>query len=320
MPNDWATQFTQEALAKVDAFIATHSGYTRQGVEQPAQGATNRVVFARRGDGPVVFKVFCNAERKERECFAFNHWQETGLVPELIWDADPRMIVTSYVPGDFLPAAREVDGEVAWRKACRETGRAIGSLTRVPLSAADRATFESRFYEGLGSLEAYLARIIELGRSIQARDPDFSDGFWRESLDFIETQLDGILSQPPVLYHQDPGNLHVRQGRFMGFFDLEMCRVGCTAMQLASSLGMLGGEKAGWDPFREGWEAATNARLGPGDRRTAAAAQHLLQWREISRYLSYDGTPGTGYAWASPADPVRYRRAIKAAETMLGTE
>ncbi len=69
MADDWATQFTEEALAKVDGFIAAHPEYTRRGVEQPGQGATNRVIFARRGGELVVLKVFCEAERKERECF-----------------------------------------------------------------------------------------------------------------------------------------------------------------------------------------------------------------------------------------------------------
>jgi hypothetical protein len=318
MPKDWAVQFTEEALAKVDGFIAEHPGYTRRGVRQPGQGATNRVVFARRGHELVVFKVFCEAERKGRECFALRHWRETGLVPEMIWDADPTMIVMSYVPGVYLREAREIDGDPAWRADCREVGKAIGSLTRVPLSAADRAAFESRFYEETPTLEAYLERILELGRSINARDPDFRDGFWRESLEFITAELPGILSQPRVLYHQDVGNLHVRQGRFMGFYDLEMCRVGCAAMQLASSFGMLDGDEAGWEPFCEGWEAATGSPLGPEDRSAAAAAAHLLGWREISRYLSYDGTPGSGYAWASPADPVVYRKSIEAMESMIG--
>jgi len=119
MPDDWPRRFTREALAKVDAYIAAHPGYTRQGVEQPKQGATNRVIYARRDHELVVFKVFCEVERKERECFALRHWQETGLVPELIWDADPRMIVTSHLPGVSLPAAREAYGEMAWREISR---------------------------------------------------------------------------------------------------------------------------------------------------------------------------------------------------------
>lgn len=315
--DDWPTRFTGEALAKVDAYIAAHPGYTRQGVEQPAQGATNRVVFARREGEPVVFKVFCEVERKERECFALRHWQETGLVPELICDADPRMIVTSYLPGVSLPAAREAYGEAVWRQACRSVGQSVGSLVRVPLGSAERADFESRFYDGLGTLGAYLGRIHDLAHSIHRRDSNFNGRFWRESLDLIEDQLSSILAQPRGLYHQDAGNLHVARGRFVGFFDLEMCRVGGAAMQLASSLGMLQGRREGWVRFRTGWEEASGALLGCGDRMAALAASHLLHWREISRYLSYDGTPGSGYAWASPADPVAYRRSMEAVEKLL---
>lgn len=317
MADDRSSQFAAEALAKVDAFIAEHPECTRHGVKQPPQGATNQVVFARRGSDLVVFKVFCSAERKQRECFGLLHWRETGLVPELVCDAGPRMIVMSHVPGTSLAAARVADGEAVWPNACREAAKAIGLLTAVPMGASDRAAFESRFYDGLGSLEAYLGRILELGRSIHQRDPDFRDGFWRDSVGFVEGQVDAILSQPRVLYHQDVSNLHVQQGRFAGFYDLEMCRVGCAAMQLASSLSMLAEKRQGWEPFCEGWEAATNAPLARDDRRAAAACMHLLKWREISRYLSYDGSVGSGYDWASPADPTTYREAIEEAENML---
>jgi hypothetical protein len=88
-------------------------------------------------------------------------------------------------------------------------------------------------------------------------------------------------------------------------------------MQLASALGMLGGERAAWEPFREGWETATGQSLRPDDLNAATAANQLLQWREICRYLSYDGTPGTGYNWACPADPVRYRKGIEATASLL---
>ena len=319
MSSDRATPFSLEALAKVDGFMAEHGRLTRQGVEQPGQGTTNRVIFVRGQDGLVVFKVFCEAERKDRECFALRHWRATGLVPELIWDVDATMIAMSHVPGIWLATAREQEGQAAWGQACRETGQAVGSLTRVPLSAAGQADFESHFYEGSRSLESYLGRIIGLGRGVHARDGDFRDGFWQRSLDFVEAELDGILSQPRVLYHQDVGNLHVQRGRFMGFFDLEMCRVGCAAMQLGSSLDMLEGYPEGWGLFRDGWETATGGPLTPADCRAAAAARQLLGWREITRYLSYDGTPGTGYSWASPADPASYRNSFQAVENLLHT-
>jgi len=83
---------------------------------------------------------------------------------------------------------------------------------------------------------------------------------------------------------------------------------------------MLQGDKRAWERFRAGWKQATSARLGVAERNAAAAAfaaVHLLSWREISRYMSYDGTPGTGFVWASPADPVRYERTVREAKDML---
>ena len=66
--------FTQHALNEVDTYIVTHPDYTRQGVDQPGQGSTNRVIFAQKDDERVVFKVFCETERKQRACFALKHW------------------------------------------------------------------------------------------------------------------------------------------------------------------------------------------------------------------------------------------------------
>jgi aminoglycoside phosphotransferase len=308
------------ALSAVDAYIARHPGLTRQGVPQPGQGATNYVVFVRRDETLLVCKVFCEQERKERERFALLHWRRTGLVPALIADVEPAMLVTSYVPGEYLVDATRVEGAEAWRAACRDTGRAVGALARVPLSDADRDAFTARYYGGLGRLDAYLGRIVDLGHSVCARDPDYRDPFWRRNLAFVEDHLDGVYAQPRVLYHQDVSNLHVQGGRFRGFFDLEMCRVGGRAMQLAAAVSMFRGQEKGWDLFCAGWEEATGIALDQRERHAIAAAHHLLRWREITRYLSYDGTPGSGYAWASAADPAVYRRAMQDLERLLGVE
>ena len=39
-----------------------------------------------------------------------------------------------------------------------------------------------------------------------------------------------------------------------------------------------------------------------------------------TRYLSYDGTPGTGYPWADPANPTTYRRSIETVHKVIGIE
>src|SRR5205807_2467746 len=113
-----------------------------------------------------------------------------------IWDNDPRMIVMSHVPGYYLSQARKSDTEDEWREACRQTGCAIAALIRAPLSPQARADFDSRFYihSEQPTLKAYLCRILELGRSIHTRDPVFRDGYWKESLDFMASQLPAILN------------------------------------------------------------------------------------------------------------------------------
>lgn len=313
--------FTRNSLARIDAFIAQHPEYTRVGVDQPRQGATNRVVFGRRGDEPIVFKVFCEAERKQRECFAYRHWRETRLVPRLLADVEPDMIVTTRFPsGANLNWMRKTTDEAEWFKACSELGRAVASLMAVPMSAEAQKDFEARFYGEIGPLEAYLSRIVKLGRGVQSRDPGFRDDYWAESLDFVECQLPFIFAQPRSLYHQDPANHCFDGTRFTGFFDLEMCRVGGAAMQLSYCVGILGGSRKGWDHFCSGWEGVSGTALQAEDRKVIAAAVHLLGWRVITRYKSYDGTPGSGYTWAKPADPAHYRCVFDKTGEMLEVE
>jgi hypothetical protein len=304
------------SLARVDAFIAEHPEYSRKDVPACGQGSTNHVVRARRRDEDVIFKLFCEHERKERESYGLRHWRQTGLIAELLWDDASDMVVMSYVPGIWLVQSREQEGIDAWRAATRETGSAIARLTTIPLSASERSDFQSRFY-AKHSFEDYVRQIVRLGRSVQARDPDFRDVYWKQNLDFIEGQIGRMLKEPSVLYHQDCANFHVQGGRFMGFFDVEMCRVGCRSMQLGSALGLTQVGDGSWDLFRQGWESVAG-KLTPDDLACAAAGSHLLGWRVITRYLTYDGTPGTGASWASPANPHDTRKWIDGVNAMLG--
>jgi hypothetical protein len=303
----------QKAIARVDAFIAEHPGYTREGAPPPTQGHTNRIVFAHHRDQLVVFKICCEKERKERECFGLRHWHATGLVPDLIWDDDPYMLIMGHVPGMWLTTLRNREGETAWRSACVDTGRASAKLILVPLPVESRAEFESRFYNK-ETVADYLTKMLQLGRAINARDPDFTGKFWSDNLDFLESQIPVLLAQPAALYHQDIQG-YVLNGRFVQFFDVEMCRVGCAGMQLGSAFG--GIDEGYWPLFREGWEEASGHRLTEGELAAAAAFHTAMGWREISRYFTYDGTPGTGAAWASPADPLRYRSRVESVRRML---
>ncbi len=310
-------EFTKKAHAKFEAYRAQHPQYNLAD-EQPHQGATNRVLFAQYDDELTVFKIFCEAERKHRECFAYKHWQSTGLIPRLIDDEDPEMIVTTHIPGvQTLLALRETLDEDQWYEACHAFGVAVASLISVPLAADQQAAFESQFYGNLGSLEQYLGTIVELAQGVHKRDADFQDAYWSKSLNFIQSQLPTIYAQPRTLYHQDPGNHSFYAQRFSGFFDLEMCRVGGTAMQLAYCAVMFGASQTAWQHFVSGWESAIASELGAIDNQAIAAAVHLMCWRIITRYMSYDGTPGSGFAWADAADPDYFRKQIDDIEAMF---
>ena len=51
MPDEWAALFTEKALTKVDAFVATHPEYTRHGVKQPGPPNLTKLKPAQRRAG-----------------------------------------------------------------------------------------------------------------------------------------------------------------------------------------------------------------------------------------------------------------------------
>ena len=283
MPDERQRQFIA-AMAKVDAFIAEHAEYTREGLKQSVKGNTNQVVFAYRGDEPVVFKVFCTDERKERECFALRHWHTTGLVPDLIWDADPNMIIMSHVPGTFLGRGDVTDAEVV--AGCFETGKAFGTLANVPWSQADQAILDSPLCGAWAHFDEEFEVVMKRSRETHVKNPVFSNDFWKESLEFMDVQGDTLLSQPRFLCHQDAVHFHFESGHFMGFFDLEMCFVGGEAMQLGFILRSLDGvwrnSKKRWLSFRKGWETATHRTLNQADLQAAVAAHQWRCWDQIT--------------------------------------
>jgi len=304
----------QEGAAPLLGYLAAHPEWSLDGVSQPMQGATNLVVVAGRGADRVVLKLFRRSERYQRERLALMHWAGMGLVPRLLDEQSPRLLVMSYLPGDMLHVVRARQGEQAWLDGCQAVGEAAARLTQVELAQETGRAYSARFYEGMGSLDRYLGRIVGLGESIHRLDADFQDGYWGASLGLIGDELDGILGEPRGLYHQDASNLHLADGRFEGFFDLEMTRVGGPTMQIASCLRLFEFRRRAWERFAAGWVRVTGQAL---DSRRVLAAGHLLAWREICRYLSYDGTPGSGYDWASPADPDWYRGLLDGLGEML---
>jgi hypothetical protein len=278
------------AYPAVEQFIAQHPEYTINADQSGSQSATNYVIFGQHGDEQVIFKYFCEDERKEREVYALRHFAATDFVPRLLVDHDQRLIVQSRIPGGWLPNPRDTDYDIVdGDRAGYTLGRATATLLNVPLSAQAASDYESRFYDGL-RLEQYVGDILEASWLIHKKIEAYSSSLFAQSLESIRDNLAYILGQKRILYHQDAMNMHFADSTFTGFFDLEMCRIGTEAMQIGS-LWTIFAVHNNWNAFVQGHAAVSGRALTKQDFDAAKAFAHFLVWRYISRYGRWRAQP-----------------------------
>jgi len=307
MPNEKQLQFTTTAKSKIAIFLKEHPKYAQEGVEQPSQGATNHVAFLRRNNELCVIKVFCQPERKARECFALQHWQQTGLVPKLLWQNDQDMIINTYLPGVFLTDYEETNKNLL--TACYKAGEAFGHLAQTPWTHKNQTVFSDPIYgKRTIDLEQILNDNLQQAKSFS--NPKFQDPFWHESLDFVQEHMSAILSQPRFLCHGDAGHILVTPHQTINIFDLEMCFVGNTALQLSYILNSNGlrrlfdADKKRWQAFCSGWEEMTQNHLTETDHQAIIAAHNLRCWHQL---LTYSNNP----------KPKTYRTRIEMAQNIV---
>lgn len=284
------------ATPVITQFVADHPHYRIDPDQSGSQSVTNYVIFGHRrdehGEQPVVFKYFCRDERKEREVYGLRHFAVTGLVPQLLEEHGSRLIVEERIGGTFLPnpetqaaAANAVDRA----RAGFTLGQATAKLTSVPLTTSAAQAFESRFYDG-ESLFKYLNDILRASHAIQKRVACYRDPLFAESLAQIDANLDAMLRQPRLLYHQDALNVHFAESRFVGFFDLEMCRVGIAAMQIGA-LWRIFTDYGNWTDFAAGFVEQAGHELTKAELEMSRAFAHFMAWRSISDYGDWHGEP-----------------------------
>ena len=315
----WRLRFEKEGDLAVATFIKAHRGYSVD-ADRLDQGHTNHVIAGHHGKQPVIFKFFCEVERKDRELFGLRHFASTNLVPQILNADHDRLIVMSRIPGTWLHVAakRDVNPPFDPGEVGLSLGHAAARLTCVPISPADADLFEGRFYSGQ-ALHEYFQEIIRASQSIPQRMTHYQDPTFRRSLDFIDAQLDHLLCQPRILYHQDAVNMSFVENRLSGFFDLGMCRVGTQAMQIGSLWGT-GGCRM-WPSFLQGFEAGTHQRLTQDDVRSALAFAHFMVWRSISKYGQWCGQPLEASKAVDEANKAReYLAALQSHNEVLGIQ
>ena len=276
------------AYPVVEDFVARNPRYSITSDQSGSQSATNYVIFGQHGDEQVVFKYFCEDERKEREVYALRHFAATGLVPHLLVEDGPRLIVQSHIPGRGLIAPQgSAFATVDTQRVGYTLGQAVAALTSVPLSPQAARAYESTFYDGL-PLEQYIGDILAAAQLIHQNVPAYGGSLFAASLASIKSSLDYLLAQPRLLYHQDALNMHFVGSDFAGFFDLEMCRVGTEAMQIGS-LWYVCATYDNWRAFAQGFAKQSSRKLGKLDFYAAQAFAHFLVWRYISRSGRWHG-------------------------------
>ena len=288
-------EMEKQAYPAVERFLQYHPEYALAANQSGSQSVTNYVIFGRRilergGEQPVVFKYFCQDERKEREVYALRHFGTTGVVPQLLEDYDKRLIVQSRIPGNwFSHPANPAFGSFEAQRMGYTLGQATAKLLSMPLSAQAAQEYESRFYEGQPLVD-YLREILDASWMIHERVDRYQSPIFASSLKHIEANLPYILNQKRLLYHQDAMNMHFLDSNFSGFFDLEMCRVGTEAMQIGS-LWTIFATLGIWDAFVQGYATISGRELDEQDLAAGRAFAHFLVWRYISRYGRWRGEP-----------------------------
>jgi hypothetical protein len=140
------------------------------------------------------------------------------------------------------------------------------------------------------TLEEALAWYVETSRRIQAVIPELRAPVFEVSLRAIAARRGHVLRQPRLLYHEDLGNFCVCADRLSGFFDLEMCRLGCEALQLGVALRLCEESGLPWRSLQAGYQEASGQRLAEEDLGAAKAMRDFYYWIRICRWGWWDGS------------------------------
>lgn len=311
MAVEWRKQMFDAATAEVEDFVRGNPNYVLD-ADQPEQVhnqlngyGTNFVLWGHREGAPIVFKYFhpeWGAPRWRNERACLSHFATTGVVPQVHAAVPETLIVTSCLPGIFIGddavyselTRTEVD------RLARELGAAIGKLVNLPLPDNGIGYSILRDYELLPwntDLRKAVEFYVDLCRLDQKSKESGVDPFYNESLSLVESQLGSIAGQRHLIYHEDL-QCHSYRGKFQGFFDLEMARLGTELMQLERVFRWCSPNGLPWASVLAGYQAETGWAVSGEDYTFMLAMAvfyyhiRIVRWGEpdpdvdyIARYL-----------------------------------
>ncbi len=297
---------TKDAWDTVAEFVADRPDFLLD-PDIPTQGATNRVFYGRHNETPIVYKYFGFPPRWRNELYCLRHYAGTGVVPAVVASIPDKLIVMSRLPGHYVTRKAELTSMTADQIAAlsRQVGRAIGKLADTPLPGPDATDCPPRDFQIIlwnsdvrAAIESYLA----ICRAVRRVIPEYGGRFGERSLHFIASHIDAASAMRGMFFHEDIGNAMALDGEFVGFFDLEMCRIGTVAMQLGVALCLCGAGRLDWSELTGGVTRQTGIEISPDGQLAILAMHHLYHWIRACRWGWWDGSPGSDHHAAAARD------------------
>lgn len=282
----WWHDFRDRVEPEVAAFAARH-GYILDEAQPEYRGSTNLITLAQTGDGErIVIKRFIDESRYGNEVACLRHFAGRGLVPELRAVDPGRTAAMTRLPGhDALRAIAEAPAD-ARAAIARDLGRAVGRMANVPLPI-DPAFHKAA--AGYAMLRRYptrresLEHLVATCEALAATELAFDSPVFRDSLRLLRERASEVEPAREVLFHEDMSNTRIHEGRFAGFFDLEMCRHGIEHQLLAAGTCFCGAERLPWRELLAGYGESTGRSMTTrDDQRTILAMCHLYAWSRAS--------------------------------------
>lgn len=290
---DWRETLRLESDRRLQALVDADSRFTVDEEQPMYRGGTHYVTFGSFRGRPSVYKYFVSVPRWRNESACLDHLRSTGLVPSVYWEEPEKLIVMERLPGqDVGERLAEVKRRAAGIEALSlSVGQALGHLATVPPPIRNGSYNPLTDFVDWGwnaGIESITRGVREAGSRIVAEIEYYSSPVFRESLARIEERWPEIAEEGPMLFHEDISNLRVDGDRFVGLYDLELCRGGTPSMQLGAALSLCGNGRLSWRRLVAGFEEASASPFGEERYASALAMHDLSRWiRIIPGLLGY---------------------------------
>jgi hypothetical protein len=284
---------TRASEAAIGRYLREHPASSVEPQQPGYRGGTNRITLGTLGDRPIVLKYFGAANRWVNEVSVLRHLAGSGLVPEVVDAVPESLIVMTRLPGCDLRARLAANREpAAIGRLSRDIGGAVARLTMQGLPHGGERYSPGRDFTVIPwgtRLSDVIRAYVRISRRVQQVLPEYRGPFFDGSLTLLQDLSRRVDEESLILFHEDISNLRVRDDRFVGFYDLEMCRLGTVSMQLGVVLGLCDPGGLDWEKVRLGYEATTGRRLGDPELVLAVAMYHLYVWIRVCRWGYWDG-------------------------------